>query len=209
MTQVKICGLTRPEDIEAAILYGADYLGFIVEAKSARQLSVHQAATLSAPVKDIIPIVAVTVNPSNDLLRSIAQTMRPDFIQLHGDETPERVAAIKKRFGMKIIKALPISEQRDIAAMFAYQADMILLDAKPPKGEARGGHGVAFDWTLLKDTPLPETWLLAGGLNIKNARQAASQTKAPILDVSSGVELSPGRKSTRLIEVLISSVKTR
>ena len=208
MTQVKICGLTRPEDIEAAILYGADYLGFIVEAKSARQLSVQQAATLSAPVKGIIPTVAVTVNPDDDLLQRITQTMKPDFIQLHGDETPERVAAIKKRFGMKIIKALPISEPKDIAAMFAYQADMILLDAKPPKGEARGGHGVAFDWTLLKDTPLPETWLLAGGLNIKNARQAASQTKAPILDVSSGVELSPGIKSTRLIEVLISAVKT-
>lgn len=202
---VKICGLTRAEDIEAAIVHGADYLGFIVEANSARGLSATVAARLSKPAKAAIPTVAVTVNPDDDLLTRLSMGMQPDYVQLHGDETPARVLDIQNRFGFKIIKALPVSETKDLAAIFAYQADLILLDAKPPKDGPRGGHGKAFNWDLLVETPLPEHWILAGGITPNNARKAAKQTGAPILDVSSGVEITPGIKDSGKIQRLMQS----
>ncbi|MDB2439556.1 phosphoribosylanthranilate isomerase [Hellea sp.] len=196
--RVKICGLMRPEDIEAAIRYGADYLGFIVEAKSKRKLSVAEATTLSLPAKLAAKTVAVTVNPDDDLLEAIAAQMQPDYIQLHGDESVERVAEISRRYKIKIIKAAAVSTLADMKAAehYAGVADIMLYDAKPPKGETvRGGHGLSFDWNILKNSPLPKIWALAGGLTPENVAEAIARTFAPILDVSSGVEDSPGLKS--------------
>lgn len=203
---VKICGLTRPQDVESAIEAGADYLGFIVEAKSARRVSVNEAARLACPAKGLIPTIAVVVNPDDDLLSRITKQMHPDFIQLHGDESPERVANIRARFDVGLIKALPVSEPDDLVAIKDYDADILLLDAKPPKGAARGGHGVAFDWSMLKNTDLPDLWALAGGITPENAREAFGITNAPILDVSSGVETSPGLKDPDKIQALIRSI---
>ena len=206
--RIKICGLTRPKDVAAAIEYGADYLGFIVEAKSARRLNVKQAAHLALPTKDIVPTVAVTVNASNALLEAICDQMRPDYIQLHGDETPERARDINERFGIKLIKALPIAAPQDLAAISQYDVDLTLLDAKPPKGAARGGHGTAFDWNILRGAVLPETWMLAGGINPETASRAASVTNASILDVSSGVESGPGIKDHAKLKALFEAVNS-
>jgi len=205
--KVKICGLTRPEDVEAAILHGASYLGFIVEAKSKRRLSVEQAARVSLPAKGIVPRVAVTVNADDETLDAIMALMQPDYIQFHGDETPEHIAKVSTDYGVKTIKALPVSTAQDIVSAMTFSgfADLLLFDAKPPKTEdIRGGHGIAFDWEILRGAPLPKTWLLAGGLNPDNVK-AALQTGAPILDVSSGVESAPGVKDHDKIKSLISS----
>lgn len=206
-TQVKICGLTRPGDVETAILHGADYLGFIVEAKSSRRLTAAQAAKLSRPALCIVPTVAVTVNADDDLIGHIINIMQPDYIQLHGDETPERADEIKSRYGVKTIKALPVSSKNDLNVMSRFNVDILLLDAKPPKGAARGGHGTAFDWDILMKATLPEFWALAGGINPENAVRAATLTNAPLLDVSSGVEAQPGIKDASKIEALIDAVK--
>jgi len=204
---VKICGLTRAEDVEAAILYGADYLGFIVEAKSARRLTVETAAKLSRPAKDLIPSVAVTVNADDDLLSRLMTQMQPDFIQCHGDETPDRIRHIKNQFDVKIIKAIPISSRTDLDQISNYDVDMVLLDAKAPKGAARGGHGHAFDWTILNGAKLPKNWALAGGLNVDRVADAIQRTNAPILDVSSGVEAAPGLKDRQKIRGFMERVK--
>jgi len=203
--RVKICGLTRPQDVEAAILYGANYLGFIVEAKSKRRLSVDAAAKLSLPAKGIIPRVAVTVNADSETLERIMSEMEPDYIQFHGDETPKHIAEISRSYDVKTIKALPVSSKADIMSAMEYAgfADYLLFDAKPPKGDqVRGGHGVTFDWNILKASALPKTWFLAGGLNPDNVK-AALTIGAPILDVVSGTESAPGVKDHRKIEDLI------
>ncbi len=204
---VKICGLTRPEDVEAAILCGADLLGFIVEAKSARRLSIEQAARLSRPAKGVVPSVAVTVNADNKLLARIVEVMQPDYIQLHGDETPQRVQEISDKFGVKLIKALPVSTPEDLYLIAKYKVEFPLLDAKPPKGAPRGGHGATFDWAILKSAALPPIWALAGGLTPENAARAAKMTNAPILDVSSGVEAAAGIKDAFKLKSLIDAVK--
>ena len=208
--RVKICGLTRAQDVEAAIECGADYLGFIVEAKSVRRLTTAQAARLAAPAKGIIPRVAVTVNADDALLSRIMSEMAPDYIQCHGDETPARVAEIAKRFKVKTIKAAPIAAQSDMitAEQYAGVADIILYDAKPPKGETmRGGHGLSFDWNILSRAPLPKLWALAGGLTPENAAKAIKRTNAPILDVSSGVESAAGIKDRLKIKAFMDAVR--
>ena len=207
--QVKICGLTREQDVEAAIECGASFLGFIVEAKSARKLSTTKAARLASPAKGIIPRVAVTVNPDDKLLTDIMAQMAPDYIQLHGDESAPRLAEVGKRFNVKTIKAIAVSTPADMvtAEQYAGAADFILYDAKPPKGESiRGGHGLSFDWNILTNAPLPKTWALAGGLTPDNAREAIRRTNAPILDVSSGVESAAGVKDAAKIKAFMAAV---
>ena len=207
---VKICGLTRPQDVEIAIGQGADFLGFIVEANSARKLSVAQAAKLSLPAKSSVQTVAVTVNADDALIETITRHVQPDYIQLHGDESAERAADIARRYNIKIIKAVPVESASDImtAETYADICDFILYDAKPPKGETvRGGHGVSFDWTLLSASPRPKLWALAGGLTPETAREAVTRTNAPILDVSSGVEASPGIKDAAKIKAFMKAVR--
>ena len=192
--RVKICGLTRAEDVAAAIRAGADYLGFIVECPSKRRLSIAEATALAT--QDLAPArVAVTVNPDDALIDAIVQHMQPDYIQLHGDETPARAATISKR--CKIIKAVGIGSDADMKASeaFAGIADFLLYDAKPPAGETvRGGHGVAIDWALIARAPTPARFAVAGGLHPDNVTKALAATRAPIVDVSSGVEAAPGIK---------------
>lgn len=212
--RVKICGLTRPEDVEAAILYGASFVGFIVEAKSARKLSVAEAAKLSLPAKASAKTVAVTVNADDELIDAIATQMQPDYIQLHGDESVERVAEVSRKFGLKTIKAFAVATDEDIKAAehYAGVADFILYDAKPPKGTkgeepVRGGHGLSFDWNILATSPLPKRWALAGGLTPENAAEAIARAHAPILDVSSGVETSPGLKDATKIRAFMARIQ--
>ena len=208
-TRVKICGLTRPEDVECAILYGASFLGFIVECPSKRRLSVTQAARLSRPAKGIIPRVAVTVNPDDTLIDQILTHMQPDFVQLHGDETPERAAEIARR--VKIIKAVGIASDDDmkIAESYAGIAEFLLYDAKPPKDEAmRGGHGIAIDWNIIANAPTPKTFAVAGGLKPENVQQVITATRAPIIDVSSGVEASAGIKDAAKLRAFIQATKS-
>ena len=207
-TRVKICGLTRPEDVESAIRYGASFLGFIVECPSKRRLSVAQAARLSAPARGIIPRVAVTVNPDDDLIDRILTEMQPDYIQLHGDETPARAAEIARK--CRLIKAVGIASDDDmkLAETYAGLADFILYDAKPPKNEAiRGGHGIAIDWNIIASAPTPKTFAVAGGLNPENVAAAITATRASIVDVSSGVEASAGVKDALKIAAFMKAIE--
>lgn len=208
-TLVKICGLTRDEDVATAIECGAGFLGFIVDAPSKRRLSVSAAAALALSAKGIVPRVAVTVNADDDLLSRIMAEMTPDYIQCHGDEAPERVAEIAARYGVKTIKACAVADDNDMktAETFVGAADLILFDAKPPKGsDVRGGHGVMIDWAIIKRAPLPKLYALAGGLTPDNVADAVNQTRAPIVDVSSGVEASPGVKDAAKIRAFIQAV---
>ena len=197
-TQVKICGLTRPEDVANARSAGADFLGFIVEAKSPRKLILADA---KAFINNIVEnTVAVTVDPDDRLVEGI-QAAGFTHIQLHGSETVERTAEIASG-GLIVIKAVQITTADDVtlAAGYCGTADLILFDAKPSQGEAqRGGHGQAFDWQILRSAPSPKQFILAGGLRPDNVRRAVALTNAPIVDVSSGVEVAPGIKDARLI----------
>ena len=207
-TRVKICGLTRPVDVEAAVKHGAGFLGFIVECPSKRRLSVSEAAAIALPAKGIVSRVAVTVNPSEDLIDRIITQMQPDYIQLHGDETPTRAADIAKR--IPIIKAVGIASDDDMKSSETYAgiADFLLYDAKPPKDETvRGGHGVAIDWSIIKRAPTPKTFAVAGGLNPNNIAQAIAATRTPVVDVSSGVEASPGVKDHTKIKAFMDAVQ--
>ncbi len=207
-THIKICGLTRPQDIENALRYGADMLGFIVEAQSPRKLSVETAARISRPAMGCAKTVAVTVNADAALLRRICAVMRPDVLQMHGDESPERLREVKELTGLEIIKVVAVRERRDLKQIKAYEgcADYILLDAKAPKGEEqRGGHGVSFDWNLLKGFSAKTTFILAGGLNLDNIL-AAKATGIKFFDVSSGVEAAPGIKDRSLIRAFTETI---
>ena len=207
-TRIKICGLTRSEDVENAIEYGASFLGFIVECASKRRLSAAQAASLSAPARGIIPRVAVTVNPDDELIDRILTQMQPDYIQLHGDETPARAAEIARK--CRLIKAVGIASDDDmkLAETYAGLADFILYDAKPPKNEAiRGGHGIAIDWNIIASAPTPKTFAVAGGLNPENVAAAITATRAPIVDVSSGVEASAGVKDALKIAAFMKAIE--
>jgi len=170
---------------------------------------VAKAARLSLPAKAIAKTVSVTVNADDATLEAIATQMQPDYIQFHGDESVDRVAEVARRFKIKTIKAIPVSSPTDIitAEKYAGVADVILYDAKPPKGETiRGGHGLSFDWNILTTSPLPKTWALAGGLTPENAAEALRRTKAPILDVSSGVETRAGVKDAAKIQAFMDAV---
>jgi phosphoribosylanthranilate isomerase len=207
-TRVKICGLTRPEDVECAITHGAGLLGFIVECPSKRRLSVTEAAQLSAPAKGIVPRVAVLVNPDDALIERILTDMQPDYIQLHGDETPARTVEIARR--CKVIKAVGIASDLDMktSETYAGHADFILYDAKPPKDEVvRGGHGIAIDWNIIAQAATPKTFAVAGGLTPDNVSLAIAATRAPIVDVSSGVERSAGVKDALKIAAFMKAVR--
>lgn len=208
--KVKICGLTRAEDVAYAIAYGAHYLGFIVEADSKRRLSVSQAARIARPAKGLAKCVAVTVNADDALLARIMEQMQPDYIQCHGDESPARTAEIARVFKVGTIKAVGIASETDIKTAEEYvgAADFVLYDAKPPKGsKVRGGHGLKIDWTLIARAPRPKIFTLAGGLTAETAARAISFTKAPIVDVSSGVEAQAGVKDPQKIKAFMDAVQ--
>lgn len=198
-TAVKICGLTRAEDVKAAEAAGASLLGFIVEAASSRRLSLTDAAALIRSASK--PTVAVTVDPDDALVAGI-KSAGFTHIQLHGSETLARTAEIA-RSGLTVIKACPVSTPDDvkIATEYSGAADWLLFDAKPPKGSGqKGGHGLSFDWSILRTAPTPKRFILAGGLTPDNVRKAATETRAAIVDVASGVESAPGVKDASLIQ---------
>lgn len=210
MAQVKICGLKTPQDIDAAAKAGAHYTGFVFFPKSPRAISAEQARDLASHVPPGVMRVGLFVNPDDALLETTLATAPLDMIQLHGKETPGRVAEVKSRFGLPVMKAMGIATAADLDQIWDYglAADMLLVDAKPPKNaELPGGNGLAFDWRLLVGRRFLKPWLLAGGLTPDNVAEAIRLTGAPGVDVSSGVESAPGLKDPDLIRAFVQAAK--
>jgi phosphoribosylanthranilate isomerase len=210
-TEAKICGIKTREALTAALDAGADYVGFVFFPPSPRHLDIVAARSLAEQARGKARVVALTVDADDAALAEIVKEIAPDFLQLHGRETPARVAEVKKRFGRKIIKAIPVRTADDAAQAEAYTkvADLILFDAKAPSGATRpGGHGQVFDWTVLKSVSLDTPFMLSGGLTPGNVREAMHATGARSVDVSSGVETAPGVKDVDLIRRFLHAVKT-
>ncbi len=195
---VKICGLTDAASLETAIEAGARFVGFVFYPPSPRSLDPADAAGLAADVPRDRTKVGVTVDPTDEALAELLAVVPLDALQLHGGESPERVAAIKVATGKMVIKALSLADPEDLAPVDAYAevADMLLFDAKPPREPDRlpGGNGLAFDWHLLHDLQLERPWFLSGGLTTDNLATAVELCTAHMVDVSSGVEARPGQK---------------
>jgi phosphoribosylanthranilate isomerase len=207
---VKICGINSAEAADAVARAAADFAGLNFHPRSPRKLDVEQASSLARRLRGRTRLVAVLSDPDDELLAGVAAVVRPDFIQLHGAETPSRVAAIKARFGIPLIKAVPVAEAADLAPVASYDesVDMFLFDAKPPGGATReGGHGAAFDWQILRGRKFARPWLLAGGLTADNVARAIQAGEAPGVDVSSGVETAPGVKSPEMIERFVQAAR--
>jgi len=200
--RVKICGLTDTAAVSAAVSSGAAYLGFVFFPKSPRHLSVEAARSLAAAVPPGLAKVALTVNADDAGLAALLDRVPIDMLQLHGHETPERVAEVRSRFGLPVMKAVGVADEADLAqiAEFARVADQLLIDAKPPRDAALpGGNGLSFDWRLIANRRWPVPWMLAGGLTPENVAEAIRLTGARQVDVSSGVESAPGIKDAALI----------
>ena len=208
-TQVKICGLSDPETVDVALDAGVDFVGFVFFAKSPRYVDLDRAVALAARARGRAGIVALTVDADDATLSGIAEKVRPDLLQLHGAETPERAEAIRERFGVPVMKVLGVSAPGDLAPVPAYSAAArFLLDAKPPLDATRpGGNGAPFDWSILAGFAPQKPWFLSGGLAPGNVAAALAATGAPGVDVSSGVETSPGRKDAGLIRAFVEAVR--
>lgn len=199
---VKICGLRKPAEIVAAAEAGARYVGLVFFEKSPRNVEMTKARQLALAVPVGICKVALTVNASDAFLDQLTSTVPLDMLQLHGTEPPHRVAEVKARYGLPVMKAVGVSDADDLSALdrYAQVADQILVDAKPPKGaDLPGGNGLAFDWRLVAGRGWSVPWMLAGGLTPSNVAEAVRMTGAKQVDVSSGVESAPGEKEPRLI----------
>lgn len=209
--KVKICGVRTPAILDVAAEAGADYIGLIFFPKSPRHIEPEAARALVERARGKVETVAVLVDPDDALIDLLATTVRPDLLQLHGRETPERTAAIRARSGLPIIKAIPVATADDAAKAAAYRgfADVILFDAKAdPAALLPGGNGVAFDWQVLAGTGIERPFALSGGLTPANVGAAMSATQAAIVDVSSGVERAPGDKDAALVREFIGAAKS-
>ena len=209
-TTVKICGLSSPDHVDTAINADADMVGLVFFDASPRNVTIDAGAALAEHARGRAEIVALSVDAGDDKLAAIVSALRPDMLQLHGRETPERVAAISEQFGVPCMKAIGVGDASDLARVGDYRAvcDRVLLDAKPPKDASRpGGLGATFDWAILRDFNPGLTWMLSGGLNADNVVAALAATRAPGVDVSSGVESAPGQKDTSLIEAFVAAVR--
>jgi phosphoribosylanthranilate isomerase len=194
---VKICGLKTADALDAALAAGADLVGFVFFSPSPRHLGLDEARTLGARVKDRAAKVALVVDAGDATLDAIVEGLRPDMLQLHGKEPPERVAELKRRLRLPVMKAIPIEARTDLAAVPAYAgvADRLLFDARAPRAATRpGGLGKPFDWHLLQDVDRTVPFMLSGGLDAGNVAEALAVTRAAGVDVSSGVERAPGEK---------------
>lgn len=208
---VKICGITDAMHAHAAAMHGAKWLGFVFFPPSPRNLTLEEAHKLAQSLPTGPKRVGVFVNASDELLQGAVQTLSLDAVQLHGKETPEEAARIKEMLGVKVIKAISVSDEADLAKADAYAAhvDSILFDAKPPKDAVLpGGNAVSFPWHILKGKDLPYKWMLAGGLTPENVQEAVQESDASALDVSSGVETDPGKKASYLIQAFLMAAKT-
>lgn len=208
--RVKICGLSTPETVAAAADAGAAYVGFVFFGKSPRNVGVTQARDLAVDVPMGVAKVALTVNADDAFLDQVMEAVPLDMIQLHGQETPERVSAVRALTGLPVMKAVGIATLEDVEQLDVYAdvADQLLVDAKPsPDGDLPGGNGIAFDWRLISNRRWNLPWMLAGGLTPDNVAEAIRLTGAQQIDVSSGVESAPGVKDENAIAALIKAAQ--
>jgi len=208
--KVKVCGLSTPDTVRAAVEGGADFIGLVFFAKSPRHVTVQRAADLASIAKAAgAGVVAVTVDAPSILLDEIAAVVAPDLFQLHGAETPARVEQVRALTATPVIRALRVAEAADLDAGETFEAaDYLMFDAKAPPGAVLpGGNGAAFDWSILAGRSFAKPWFLAGGLNAANVGQAIAQSGVRLVDVSSGVESAPGVKDPFLIEAFLKAVR--
>ena len=208
---VKICGLRDAAGMRAALDAGARYVGFVFFPKSPRHLSLEAAAVLASDVPVGVAKVALVVNADDAMLDALVSAVPLDILQLHGSESPDRVAEIKARYGLPVMKAVGVGDASDLAALDIYGkvADQLLVDAKPPKGAVLpGGNGLSFDWRLIAGRRWPCPWMLAGGLTPENVAEAVRLTGACQVDVSSGVETEPGVKDAGLIRGFLDAAQS-
>ncbi|SFG24652.1 phosphoribosylanthranilate isomerase [Novosphingobium sp. CF614] len=206
---IKICGLTTPDAVDAVVKARADFAGLVFHPPSPRHLKLDAAAALAARAQGHVRRVGLFVDADDAVLGETIAATGIDLLQLQGSETPARVAQVKARFGLPVWKALPIAARADLdrAAAYAEVADMVLLDAKTPKGALPGGLGLSFDWSLLVGWKAPCPWGLAGGLAPGNVAEAIRLTGAPLVDVSSGVQSSPAVKDPAKIAAFCAAVR--
>ncbi|MBU1313433.1 MAG: phosphoribosylanthranilate isomerase [Alphaproteobacteria bacterium] len=206
---IKICGLKTPEAVERAVAQGATHLGFIFFPKSPRNVAPEVAAELADPVRGKAKIVAVTVDADDDELDDIVHLLKPDVLQMHGHETPERILHVRALYGLPVMKAFSVREAADLDRVdrFIGVADRFLFDAKAPAGsELPGGNGVSFDWEIMASLDDSVDYMLSGGLNKDNVGLALASTRASGIDVSSGVESAPGVKDLRMIDAFFDAI---
>ncbi len=209
-TRVKICGLTEAAQVRAAAEAGAAYIGLVFFARSPRCVTIDQARELALEAPVGLAKVALLVDPDDALVEEVCTNVPLDMLQLHGRETPERVAELRRRSGLPVMKAIGIATRDDLEAIDAYApvADQLLIDAKPaPDAQLPGGNGLAFDWRLIANRRWPVPWMLAGGLTPENVAEAIALTGARQVDVSSGVESAPGIKDTDRVRRFIAAAK--
>jgi phosphoribosylanthranilate isomerase len=208
--RVKICGLRTKADVAAVVASGAAYAGFVFFAKSPRNLGIAEARALAQAAPEGLCKVALTVDAGDAALDAIVGAVPLDMLQLHGRETPARVAEVKARYGLPVMKAMGVADEADLAGLIemSLAADQLLIDAKPPKGaDLPGGNGLAFDWRLLVGRKWLKPWMLAGGLTPLNVAEAVRLTGARQVDVSSGVESAPGVKDPARIAAFVEAAQ--
>ncbi|MCR9212869.1 MAG: phosphoribosylanthranilate isomerase [Proteobacteria bacterium] len=211
--QGKICGLSDKAAVSAAIDNGARFVGFVFYPPSPRNVTPEQAASLAAEIPASIDKVGLFVDPEDSLIQSVLDVVSLDWIQLHGSETVDRVAEIRRKFNLPVLKAIKIANIDDFetAKSFESVADMLLFDAKAPKDLANalpGGNGLVFDWRMMKGQKFNKPWMLAGGLTAENVEQAVTISGAHSVDTSSGVEFEPGRKNPAAIAAFLKTLQT-
>jgi phosphoribosylanthranilate isomerase len=207
---VKICGLKTPEALDAALDAGADMVGFVFFPPSPRNIGIEAARTLGERVNGRARKVALSVDATDAELDRAVEALKPDMLQLHGQETPERVTAVRSRFRLPVMKALPVEQKSDLAPIRLYEkvADWLLFDGRAPRDATRpGGLGKTFDWRLLENLDLKIPFMLSGGLDSSNVAEASRITRAPAVDVSSGVERAPGEKDPEKIRAFIRAAR--
>jgi len=210
MTDVKICGLSTPETLECAVQSGTRFVGFVFYPPSPRNVSFDIAWNLARAVPTGVRSVGLFVNPEDEQLERMVTGIQLDMIQLHGDESPGRINEIKQRFSMPVIKAIRVATENDLKDVEGYEAaaDWLLFDAKPAGASLPGGTGMRFDWNILKNREFKKPWMLSGGLDETNVKEALSVLKPNAVDISSGVESAPGIKDETKIKNFINAVKT-
>jgi len=208
-TRVKICGLSTAKTVAVAVEAGASYLGFNFFPKSPRYVTPRQARDLAIEVPPGVAKVALTVNADDAILDGIVETVPLDMLQFHGQESPERVAELRARYGLPVMKVFGVADAADLDPLERYfdVVDQVMVDAKPPRDAVLpGGNGIAFDWQLIANRRWPVPWMLAGGLTPENVAEAVSLTGARQVDLSSGVESAPGVKDPDLIRAFMAAV---
>jgi len=210
MTKVKICGLKGEVHLNVALKAGADFIGFVFYPPSPRYVEPERAQILAAQCKGTAQAVALFVDPSDEELQEITKNGNFGMIQLHGDESPQRVQEIKAWTGLPVMKAFRIGSPEDLKAVSAYEdiADWLIFDAKPPKADLPGGTGERFDWTFLQGLNFKKPWMLSGGLTADNVGEALDLLTPDAVDISSGVESVRGQKDPRKIQIFIEAVRS-